>query len=229
MGRAILDSVFTSDLSWHWVATASAPDPDVEAWIPAAPAEAQFGRSHEPYPNCDNLLTNARSRRWVKLAPVPVIAHEREFSGQGDRDQVRELWSSRFSRSVFTFGSWQSRARSTGRGAGSTIGRDLSVLPNFTDGLRWLIRAWRGLGLWGPSHPHTVPAVGALRGQDGGHPVRHPYLLARELRILAADRAFKPAGRRAAPAGPAQRARTRPRLPPPPHPPPGGPAASAWL
>jgi hypothetical protein len=185
----------------------------LKPWIPAAPAEAQFGRSHEPYPNCDNLLTNARSRRWVKLAPVPVIAHEREFSGQGDRDQVRELWSSRFSRSVFTFGSWQSRARSTGRGAGSTIGRDLSVLPNFTDGLRWLIRAWRGLGLWGPSHPHTVPAVGALRGQDGGHPVRHPYLLARELRILAADRAFKPAGRRAAPAGPAQRARTRPRLP----------------
>src|ERR1700728_624610 len=45
----------------------------------------------------------------------------------------------------------------------------------------------------------------ALRGHDGGPADSHPYLLARELRKLAANKAFTPAGRTAAPAGRPQR------------------------
>jgi hypothetical protein len=80
---------------------------------------------------------------------------------------------------------------------------------------------------WGPPNPHSGRGR-ALRGQDGGPPDPHPYLLAREFRILAANRAFKPARWTVVPTGPAQRARMRPLSSPPPHPPPGGPAASAW-
>jgi hypothetical protein len=75
--------------------------------------------------------------------------------------------------------------------------------------LSWI----RGLWWHGGHRIRTQCPRSALSGQDGGPPDPHPYLLAREPRMLAADRAFQPPARTAAPAGPARRARMRPVFP----------------
>jgi hypothetical protein len=69
----------------------------------------------------------------------------------------------------------------------------------------------------GDRHIRTqCPRSGAARA-GWRPPDPHPYLLARDFRIVAANRAFKPAGRTVAPAGPAgmraQRACMRPVFP----------------